>query len=145
VPRRNNVARPEHRAVALRPEVRCPRQDHYPPAVSKIPAEPFVHRRCVKQRINVVVAYARTYREHVARWIDIRLGLIQPQVVESIRSYIMVANLLPPPLRRLRVRGIEIRPDSLLRPSRIGRSVWLMDQPSILLQHVVELTGTRKM
>ena len=81
------------------------------PAIAKIPAEAFVHRRRVKQRIDVIKARSRADGEHVLRWIDIRLRLIQPDVIESVRFHVPVANLLPEPLRRLRVRRVEIRSD----------------------------------
>src|SRR5579859_432203 len=99
----------------------------------------------MKQGIDVVKTYPWSDREHVSRRIDVRLGLIQPEIIESVRLYVPVADLLPEPLRRIRIRCIEVRSDGFLGPSRIRSSVRLMDQPSVLLQQVVELTGMRKM
>ena len=43
-----------------------------------------------------------------------RLRLIQPDVIEAVRLHVTVANLLPEPIRRLWIRGVDIRPDDLL-------------------------------
>ena len=84
----------------------------------------------MKQRIYVVVAHPRTDREHIIRRIDVRLRLIQPDVIETIGLYVPVAYFLPEPLRGFRVRGINIRPDVLFVAARIRGSVPVENQPA---------------
>ena len=139
VPGRNNIARPEHGAVPLRAQIGSPRQNHDPSAVAKIPPEALVHRRGMKERIDIIKASAGADRENVLRRVNIRLCLIQPEVIEAVRLDIPVTNLFPEPLRRLGIGRVDVGSDRVPEVSRVRLPIRRMDEPSFAQQHVVEL------
>ena len=83
-------------------------------AVAEIAPETFVYRRCVKQRIDIVETRSGPTAEDILRRINVGLRLVQPEIVEAVGLDIAIANLLPPPLRGLRIGGVDVRSDDVL-------------------------------
>jgi len=127
VPCREDVARPEDCSIALRPQIGRASKSHHPAVVSKVASGSFVHRSCVEERINVVIAWTGSDIEHVLHWIDIGFRFVEPQIIETVRLDVSVPDGLPPPLGRVGVGSVNVRANYIFEPTKIRLTIRGMD------------------
>ena len=106
-------------------------EKHDPTAVSEVPTETLVNGSCVEQRVDIVVAGPGADIEEVFCWIDVRLGLVKPDIVEAVRLDVAISNGLPPPLVGIWIRCIYVRPDLFGEMPGIRCAVGGVDEPSL--------------